>query len=120
MPLYPSTVEWYTSWMGRDAGTEGDQLQEHIKAHQANLANGHSSHKQSNVHSKCRGVGASNYREKEKGYMYARQRINTKKATAAELPQFLPYDDAYEQDEYEDDDGGHDALLVHPASRGSV
>ena len=39
------------------------------------------------------------------------------KPTAAELPQFLPYDDAYEQDENEDDDGGHDALLVHPASR---
>ena len=52
--------------------------------------------------------------------MYARQGINTKKATAAELPQFLPYDDTYEQDEYEDDDGGHDALLVHPASRGIV
>lgn len=52
--------------------------------------------------------------------MYARQGINTKKATAAELPQFLPYDDTYEQDENEDDDGGHDALLVHPASRGSV
>ena len=28
---------------------------------------------------------------------------------------FLPYDDAYEQDEDEDNDGGHDAVLVHPA-----
>lgn len=64
---------------------------------------------------------ASNSREKRE-YMQGGgggKEINTRKREPVkeQLPQFLPYDDAYEQDENEDDDGGHDALLVHPARK---
>ena len=42
--------------------------------------------------------------------------VNKATASGRGLPShFLPYDDPYEQDENEGNDGGHDALLVHLA-----